>query len=271
MTSSLPDFIGVFDRAADTYDRVATPFFGPAAKGLIDELGVQPGHRALDLGCGRGAALLPLARAVGGTGSVLGIDLAPRMVQLAGDEVRDYPQAEVRLGDAANPGLPPASRDVIVSTMVLHMLPDPAQAVRTWTDLLVRGGWLGVSMFGATDAARARLQEVWEPFLPPALRPSRRRDQGPFSSDEGVERLLREAGLTDVRTVHRRFEVVYRDADQLIEVSWSTGQRALWEAIPQQDHPVISERVRHVFAELVGGPGPLRTEEDVRYTLGRRP
>ena len=61
----------LFDAVADSYDQVGVDFFQPIAAGLVAELNPQPGERALDLGCGRGAALLPIAHAVGPTGSVV--------------------------------------------------------------------------------------------------------------------------------------------------------------------------------------------------------
>jgi ubiquinone/menaquinone biosynthesis C-methylase UbiE len=55
----------LFDAVSDSYDQVGVDFFQPIAEGLVARLDPQPGERALDLGCGRGAALLPIARAVG--------------------------------------------------------------------------------------------------------------------------------------------------------------------------------------------------------------
>lgn len=86
----------VFHRVAETYDNVGVPWFRPIAAGLVAELAAQPGERALDIGCGRGAATIPLADAVGPTGTVLGIDLAPRMVELTAADVADRPQVHVR-------------------------------------------------------------------------------------------------------------------------------------------------------------------------------
>ncbi len=70
----------VFDRSADTYDSVGVPWFAPIAQRLVRELAPATGQRALDIGCGRGAALFALAAGVGPTGVVTGIDLAPAMI-----------------------------------------------------------------------------------------------------------------------------------------------------------------------------------------------
>jgi ubiquinone/menaquinone biosynthesis C-methylase UbiE len=262
---------GVFDRAADTYDDVGVAWFRPIARGLVDELAVRPGERVLDIGCGRGAALEPLARDAGPNGDVLGIDLAPRMVQRTAHDLRDLPQVQVRVADATAPDLPAASFDVIASALVLFFLPDPGAAVRSWAQLLVPGGRLGVTTFGPQDQRWQALDAVFTPYLPAAMLDARTSGQrGPFASDEGVAQLLREAGLIDVRTAHRTVEAVFRDADQLLEFSWSHGQRAMWEAVPEPEHDTLRARITGAVHELTGGAGPLTFTQHVRHTLGRR-
>ncbi len=267
MTSS-QGVVGVFDRAADTYDAVGVPWFRPIAEGLVDELAVRAGERVLDIGCGRGAALEPLARAVGRTGDALGIDLAPRMVERTAHDLRDLPQVQVRVADASAPGLPGASYDVVASSLVLFFLPDPAAAVRVWTELLVKGGRLGVSTFGPQDEQWSRLDALFTPYLSPTMRDARTSGRrGSFSSDQGVARLLTDAGLADVRTTHHTVEAVFRDAEHLLEFSWSHGQRAMWEAVPESERPSLRQWITAAAREIE----TLRFTQEVRYTLGRRP
>jgi len=259
---------GVFDRVADTYDDVGVPWFRPIADGLVEELAVQPGERVLDIGCGRGAALEPLARATGPTGGALGIDLAPRMVELTAHDLRHLPQVEVRVADASTPGLPVASYDVVASSLVLFFLPDPAAAVRAWTDLLVHGGRMGVATFGAQDEQWKQLDAEFGPYLPPGMLDARTSGQrGPFSSDEGVAGLLADSGLADVSTAHRTVEAIFRDAEHLLEFSWSHGQRAMWEAVPEPERPELRQKISAATRKI----GKLRFTQDVRYTLGHRP
>jgi ubiquinone/menaquinone biosynthesis C-methylase UbiE len=262
---------GVFDRAADTYDDVGVAWFEPIARGLVEELAVRPGERVLDVGCGRGAALIPLARAAGPTGTVLGIDLAPRMVEHAARDTRDLPQVEVRVADATAPGLPPASYDVVASSLVLFFLPEPGAAVRTWAELLDTGGRLGVTTFGPQDERWKRIDALFLPHLPPAMLDARTSGQrGPFASDEGVEQLLRDAGLTDVRTAHRTVRPVFRDAEHLLQFSWSHGQRAMWEAVPEAEHDALRREITEAARQVADGSGALRFTQEVRHTLGRR-
>lgn len=268
-----PDGIaGVFDRAAATYDDVGVPWFGPIAAGLVEELAVAAGERVLDVGCGRGAALAPLALAAGPAGYALGIDLAPAMVELTARDLADLPQVEVRVDDARAPDLPPSSFDVVASCLVLFFLPDPAHGLRAWTELLRPGGRLGVTTFGEQDEGWRAVDALFDPYLPPAMldaRTSGRR--GPFSSDGGMADLCTAAGLVDVRTVHRTVEARFRDPEHFLEFSWSHGQRAMWEAVPPGSRDTVRSDVLDALDSLRDASGRIVLGQDVRHTLARRP
>ena len=272
MRRSSSTIAAVFDRSADTYDDVGVPWFGPIAQGLVEELAVSPGESVLDLGCGRGAALVPLAQATGPTGAALGLDLAPRMVERTAADVEQLPWVEVRVADVSAPDLPPDAYDVIASCLVLFFLPDPAAAVRTWTTSLVPGGRLGVTTFGPQDERWKAVDDLFTPYLPPALLDARTSGrQGPFGSDEAMEQLLRDAGLEQVRTAARTVEARFRDAEQYLAFSWSHGQRAMWEAVPEDRRDEVRGQVVALLTAQQARDGALAFSQRVRHTLGRRP
>ena len=268
VTTSPAGVAGVFDRAAGTYDAVGVPWFGPIAAGLVEELAVTAGERVLDVGCGRGAALIPLAQAAGPTGHVLGIDLAPEMVRRTALDIAGLAHVQVRVADASTPGVPPASYDVVASSLVLFFLPDPAAAVRTWVDLLVPGGRLGVTTFGPQDERWRQVDALFAPYLPQAMLDARASGtRGPFASDEGVATLLRDAGLDEVRTAHRTVTANFTGPSQWVDFSWSHGQRAMWEAVPPDEREGLVRRA----TALLSTWEPLAFSQVVRHTLGRRP
>ena len=49
---------------------------------------IQPGHKVLDMGCGRATDTISLAHLVGETGQVIGIDHAQVQVDLANEKAR---------------------------------------------------------------------------------------------------------------------------------------------------------------------------------------
>jgi ubiquinone/menaquinone biosynthesis C-methylase UbiE len=271
MDSEPAGISGVFDRAADTYDAVGVDWFVPIAGGLVAELAPAAGEQALDIGCGRGAALFPLAEAVGPTGHVLGIDLSPRMVAATASDAAALPQVQVRVADASNPGLPAASFDLIASSLVLFFLTDPSTAVAGWRELLVPGGRLGVATFGEQDASWKAIDALFMPYLPPAMKDARTSgQQGPFASDEGVAGLLTDAGLVDVRTVRSVVSPVFKNPEHWLDFSWSHGQRAMWEAVPAEQHEALQDAAFRLLEESASKTGTITFTQEVRYTLGRR-
>ena len=260
----------VFDRAAETYDAVGVPWFTPIAQRLVAELGPAAGERALDIGCGRGAALFPLAEGVTSTGSVTGIDLAPGMVAATRRDVeaRGLQQVALHVMDARDPDLPKASYDVIASSLVLFFLPDPAGALRAWRELLAPGGRLGISTFADRDHRWVALDAVFRPYLPPAMLDARTSgEKGPFESDEGVEELLRSAGFANVRTTSMDLSVTFTGIDQWHEWSWSHGQRAMWEAVPEAERPAVLEAAAAALEGSRDEQGRLALSQRIRFTL----
>jgi len=261
----------LFDRVADTYDSVGVPWFTPIAQGLVRLAAPGPGERVVDVGCGRGAATLPLAEAVGGDGRVTGIDLAPRMLEACGAEVarRGLSNVDLRLMDAAAPSLPAGEYDLVVSSLVLFFLPDPAAALAAWQRLLVTpGGRLAISTFGHRDKLWEDLDGVFKPYLPAGMLDARTSGAaGPFGSDEGVEQLVTAAGFTGVRTAGLDLEVTFTDADEWYTFSYSHGQRAMWEAVPAGDHDAVKARAAGHLEEARGADGRIHLNQRIRYTL----
>jgi 2-polyprenyl-3-methyl-5-hydroxy-6-metoxy-1,4-benzoquinol methylase len=63
--------------------RVQARIWEPDVELLPDQIGVQPGWRCLDLGCGAIGILEPLSRRVGPRGKVVGIDRDERLLAAA--------------------------------------------------------------------------------------------------------------------------------------------------------------------------------------------
>ncbi len=267
------DVAKLFDRLADSYDAVGVDLCQPIAEGLVAVLGVQPGDRALDIGCGKGAALIPLARAVAPEGSVMGIDASPRMVELARVEVtRAGVEADVSVGDAMNPDLPIDFYDAVASSLVLFFLPDPLAALRAWSALLVEDGRVGVSTFGESDQRwQDEVDAVFRDFAAPEIADARAPGPpGPFASDESMETLLRNAGFRGVRTAATIVSPRFDDAEHWYRWSMSVGQRQFWEAIPEH-HLDDARTTLFAAVERCHDPtGRIGFDQYVRYTIGQR-
>jgi ubiquinone/menaquinone biosynthesis C-methylase UbiE len=263
----------LFDSLAEEYDSVGVEFFGPIAAGLVDAVAPQPGERVLDVGCGRGAALLRAARRVAPDGRAVGIDVSPRMVELATAAAREeHLDVDVSVGDAMAPAMSASSFDVVVSSLVLFFLPDPVVALRAWRAMLVTGGRVAVSTFGEYDGQ-------WRSKVDEALARHARLDvgdarttgtRGPFASDQGMEALLVDAGFREPHTVHASVTPRFDDPEHWFRWSMSVGQRQFWLSIPAADFVTVKADVLAAVARCRTDDGRIGFDQDVRYSLAIR-
>jgi SAM-dependent methyltransferase len=274
MSTPAPDPVArvraTFEAIADDYDQSGVPFFGPTAEGLVEALEPRQGDRVLDIGCGRGAATSLLARAVLPAGAVDAIDISPAMVEhtRAFLAAQGY-DARAEVMDAVDPALPPASYDLIASSLVLFFLPDPAAALARWVDLLAPGGRIGLATFGEEHPAWTAVNALFRPWVPPAmLDPKAVGPDAPFASDAGMEALLHGAGAMAVGTVTRRVEVPWGDIDGWKAFSMSTGQRAMWAMVPAEERDTLEAQAAEILDDARDESGRVVVWQDMRYTLG---
>src|SRR5687768_18557723 len=98
---------------------------------MLDEAGIGPGMRVLDIGCGPGAVSLMIARRVGSDGHVFGVDQNPQMLELARRAARDAGLANLTFieGGFAVTFTERGTLDAVVVRRVLMYEPDAVQAV----------------------------------------------------------------------------------------------------------------------------------------------
>ena len=263
----------MFDQVASTYEAVGVPWFVPIAEGLVSRLAPAPGERALDIGCGKGAATFALARSVGSSGHVTAIDLSSGMVEAARSEADRLGLTGVdwAVMDGSSPALPMSSFDLIASSLVLFFLPDPRAALIAWNELLRPGGRLGVTTFGPRDPQWVTLDDVFTPYLPPQMLDARTSgDSGPFSSDEGVEQLMAGAGFAEPSTSRFPVSVAFADVEGWANWSRSHGQRAMWNAVPEAALATVMAAASDVLDGCRTNDGSLVITQEIRVTTAIR-
>jgi ubiquinone/menaquinone biosynthesis C-methylase UbiE len=247
------DVVGLFDRAAATYDVAAFPFFTPFGEALVQYARIQPDERVLDVGCGAGAALAPAARVAA---SAVGVELSPKMAERARAAA---PEAEVRVGDAAQLDFEDGSFDVVLSAFTVFFMPDPTAALQEWRRVLAPGGRIVLSTWMGGDPR-------WE-----FERQIRRQYAGEFDQtvlqelgrglallarfdDAGkVATELEGAGFEDVENAEHEIEFMFRTEQDFWDWNWSHGSRVFLEA--------ASEDLRNRYrADLTSGMEQVRDE-----------
>ncbi len=91
-------------------------------------LDVSPGQVVLDVGCGAGQTVVQLAEAVGPAGEVVGIDIAPRLLDIARERAARHAHVRFIEGDAQTSPLPAAGFDAVFSRFGVMAFADPIEA-----------------------------------------------------------------------------------------------------------------------------------------------
>jgi ubiquinone/menaquinone biosynthesis C-methylase UbiE len=134
-----PDQIAYMDAAAGT--AVGADY----KRRFLAALDVRPGQVVADVGCGPGTDLGRLADAVGGDGSVVGVDREPRMLAEARRRLARRPNVELRQGDVHELPLPDGSVDRARVDRVLQHVLDPTRALAEVRRVLRPGGLFGMA------------------------------------------------------------------------------------------------------------------------------
>ena len=192
-----------YNAAADAYDDAANSFWDRFGRRTIERLDLKRGARVLDVCCGSGASAIPAAQAVGPGGSVLGIDLAEKLLEIARTKatLHGLENAEFRIGDMLGLGLPESEFDAVVCVFGIFFVPDMAAAVRALWTVVKPGGKLAVTTWGprffepGNTAFWNAVRDV-APDLHKSFNPWDR-----ISDPQAVQRLFAEAGIAHAEAI----------------------------------------------------------------------
>ena len=109
------------------------------AEVMLDRIGVGPGWRCLDLGCGPGDMIPLLRERVGATGHVVGVDRDAVFLEHA-RKVHDHANVELVQGDVYRTGLPDGSFDLVHVRFVAGTAGGVEPLLRETTRLARPGG-----------------------------------------------------------------------------------------------------------------------------------
>lgn len=179
--------------------RILSRVMRPSAISLLERVGVKPGMRCLDIGCGGGDLVFDLARMVGNEGVVVGTDLDLEKLGIARAEAREQALKNVLFGcEDITSGPPRETFDIVHARFVLTHLPDPEGAVAHMKSALRPGGALvlqDIDFRGhfscPEDPAFARYVDLYSETV--------RRRGGDANIGPRLARFLIDAGLVDVQ------------------------------------------------------------------------
>jgi ubiquinone/menaquinone biosynthesis C-methylase UbiE len=218
----LKETIGlVFDRAATGYFHL--DYVRHFGERLVAHAELNDGDSILDVACGRGAVLIPAARAVGHKGLAIGIDLSEQMTELTRGDVRqrNLPQARLMQMDAEWLDFDDAMFDAVFCGFGLFFFPDLGRALAEIRRVLRPGGRLFTSTWGQDDPLWERLDGLITNYQPMVkLRSS------DLSQPSEVRAVLSDAGFSDVTVVTESYDNIFPTKEDCWQQLYSISFRA---------------------------------------------
>jgi SAM-dependent methyltransferase len=225
----------------------------PLGLTAIEALGLGSGDVVLDIGCGAGQTLLQLAEKVGTEGQVIGVDIAPLLVEIA--RRRTEPLSQVRLiqADAQYLDLPSESADAVFSRFGVMTFNDPVAAFANFRRILRPCGALAFSCWRS-------LQENELDNLPLSAAGFQSTvDESPFSfaDPEHIRRTLAAAGFSEIVIRSHDERVSSGDLDAMTWVLLKVGP--LGKIV--RENPALRATAEHRLREALAALGePSRVE-----------
>lgn len=184
---------------------------------------VAPGFRVLDISTGTGEAALMALPIVGASGSLIGADISPAMLEAARHRLNDPSFVPVAADGQALP-FKDGGFDAVICQLGLQFFPNPALGLSEFRRVLRPGGRAAVCVISTPDQA-----PIWG-FLADAISrflPGQRNIlhlSFALADPERLERLLAGAGFQDVRVAReKREDIVESLADYWAPIEAGIG------------------------------------------------
>ncbi|MDQ6880024.1 MAG: methyltransferase domain-containing protein [Candidatus Dormibacteraeota bacterium] len=220
----------------------------------------QPGMRVLDLACGPGTLSRRLAAMVSPGGEVLGVDLAPGMIELA--RAMNIPATRFELMDIEQLALPDASFDAAVCGHGLQFAPDLLSALKEARRVLRPGAALAASVpvsprEGGVWRLLDSVVDRWLPAAPKAV------DQGPtratVQDPVAFRRAALEAGFATARVELIEEDVHWESAQHMVSnfMGWVDCATRMEGVDDVRRQTLMDDAVETLKREH---PGPIETK-----------
>jgi SAM-dependent methyltransferase len=246
-------------------------FLVEEANALFDRIGIMPGQRVVEIGCGPRGCLDLLAERVGPDGVVVGVEPNGDAVARARRYVHDRGLRNVQViqADGRSSGLPDGEFDVVTARLVLVNVPQPHEIVAEAFRLARPGGAVAFHEADAVSRLCDPPLQAWTQLFD-LIKAYSRHNGIDIHVARALPRLLRDAGLVDIGVrplvyvdppghLRRRILEVFVDnlADRLVADALIT--------------PAELVRLRGLLAQHLDDPATVVISDLFIQAWGRKP
>lgn len=200
-------------QAGDSYDAYMGRWSRQVAPRFLDWLDASEGLEWLEVGCGTGALSAAILTKCSPQ-NLISIDPSEGFLAKARANVPDQ-RVQFQVGDAQSLNLPSASRDIIVSALVLNFVADRAKALSEMKRIARPGGQIGFYVWDYPGGGIEFMRAFWTAAtqLDPAARDLTEDRRFPFCTRDALVELVKVAGLSSVESAAIEVPTVFSDFD----------------------------------------------------------
>jgi SAM-dependent methyltransferase len=252
----------------DPYDSHVGRYSPELAAALIAVAGVEPGQRALDVGCGSGALAQALA-ALLGADSVVAVDPSRASVETC---ARRVPGADVRVGCAEELPFGDGKFDAALAQLVVPWMSDPGRGVSEMRRVVRPGGVVAACTWDFASGM-TMLRTFWDAAIAvdrPRATQAGALDRTRLCDRDELRELWARIGLLEIDTGGLVVGADYADFE---DFWWPFpagvgGSGRFCASLDEAARQALREEVRR---RLGSPPGPFRLTARAWYVRGRRP
>jgi SAM-dependent methyltransferase len=259
------DGAATFRGPTDLYGSHVGRYVPALSAALTEVVGITPGMRLLDVGCGPGGLTQALAAVVGGE-NVSAVDPSEPFVNTCRQRV---PGADVRVGSAEALPFPDASFDGALAQLVVNFMTDAKRGVAEMKRVVRPGGFVAACTWDYADGM-TMLRAFWEAALEVAPEEAAQADEAtmPYCNPPELTDLFQGVGLEGLEVGELSVSADYEGFDDYW-APFPTGLAPSGAFCASLD-PERQEALRLACSRRLGDPqAPFSLDARAWYAVGR--
>ena len=232
----------------------ASEFANRRANRFLELLSLKKGYQVLDIATGTGLIAIPVAKIVGDTGKVIGVDIASALLQQAQDKINVLNLSNIELVevDAEYLDFQENSFDAVLCCSAVMIFENISAAFKDWYSFLKPGGIVAFNAYAETSLMTpAIIQSCFNCGIDlPNI-------HEPLGTVEKCEKLLKEAGFNQIEVITEQFGkyISVDDAKKIFDGNtWIHPQNPL-SKLPVEQKELLKAEFENIIESSVTDKG----------------
>ena len=232
----------------------ASEFANRRANRFLELLSLKKGYQVLDIATGTGLIAIPVAKIVGDTGKVIGVDIASALLQQAQDKINVLNLSNIELVevDAEYLDFQENSFDAVLCCSAVMIFENISAAFKDWYRFFLPGGSTAFNAYAETSLMTpAIIQSCFNCGIDlPNI-------HEPLGTVEKCEKLLKEAGFNQIEVITEQFGkyISVDDAKKIFDGNTWIHPQNLLSKLPVEQKELLKAEFANIIESSVTDKG----------------